>query len=538
MRLLIYPLVGIILFFLVHCSPSVSSTDQLKVFRYNQASGISSLDPAFAKDQSGIWPCFQLYNTLLQLDSQLVVKPMIAQRFEVSPDGLQYTFYLRQDVYFHNDSCFPSGKGRKLVAQDVVYSFSRLIDSQTASPGSWIFNDRVSSSNPFVALSDSVFVLNLKKPFYPITGILTMQYTSIIPHEAVTYYGSSFRAHPVGTGPFRFKKWLEGNALILVRNEHYFESSVQQKIPALDGVKVTFIDNKKTEFLSFKKGELDFVSGVDATYIDETLNEDGSLKQEWSDKMTISKTPFLNTEYLGFCLMPDRVKAPFNNKNFRLAVSYAIDRKEIIQYLRNGVGKPAEHGFAPMGLPSFNPNFNGASFDLSKAREFLATAGYPEGKGLSELTLYTNESYKDMALLIARQLEKVGIRLKVEIQQPALLREWMSKGDIAFFRGSWIADYPDAENFYTVFYSRNAAPPNYTRFHLPEFDNLYNECLSATDFALRQSIFEKMETILRDESPVIPLYYDEVLRFTSPRIKGLYPNGINLLDLRYVSVEE
>ena len=538
MRLGVILLVCVVLTILAQCGGKHTSENSLKVFRYNQASGISSLDPAFAKDQSVIWPCFQLYSTLLQLDSNLEVKPLLAKRFEISADGLTYTFHLRDDVFFHDDSCFTGGRGRKLTAKDVAYSFQRLIIPATASPGSWIFNDRIDKVTPFSAVSDSVFVLKLSAPFYPITGILTMQYTGIVPREAVEKYGSDFRKHPVGTGPFRFKKWLEGSALILIKNDTYFESSTQKSVPSIDGIKITFIDNKKTEFLSFKRGELDFITGIDAGYIDETLNEDGTLKQALTSSMRLVKSPYLNTEYLGFCLKQKPLQKPYSDKYFRLALNYAIDRKELIQYLRNGVGRPAEHGFAPYGLPSHDTFFSGFSLNLTKAAEYLKKSGYPNGIGLSEIILYTNESYKDMGLLVSKQLEKIGIRTKVEIQQPALLREWMSKGDIPFFRGSWIADYPDAENFYTVFYSGNDAPPNYTRFHNQSFDELYIKCLAETNPEIRKILFTKMETILVEEAPVIPLYYDEVLRFTSLRVTGLPLNGINLLDLRTVQLND
>jgi peptide/nickel transport system substrate-binding protein len=511
----------------------VKEQKPLKIFRYNQSSGISSLDPAFAKDQATIWACYQLYNSLVALDSNLNIVPSIAKSWEISGDGLIYTFHLRSDVFFHDDACFANGKGRAVKASDVVFSFSRLMDEKTASPGAWIFRGKVASEQPFHALNDSVFQLNLARPFPAVLGILSMQYCSIIPHEAIEKYGSNFRAHPVGTGPFVLKKWEEGNALVLLKNPAYFEhDAAGARLPYIDGVKVSFIDNKKTEFLSFKQKQIDFISGIDAAYIDEVLDGNGSLKKEWQGKITFQKAPYLNTEYLGFLLQKKEDNNPFLNKDLRKAINYGINRNEIIRYLRNGVGKPALQGFCPYGLPSFSSEVKGYEFNPSKAKMHLAQSGY-QGE---ELQLFANETYKDVAVLIAKQLEQIGIKVKVEMAQPAMLREWMSEGKVKWFRGSWLADYPDAENYFAVFYGKHAAPPNYTRFRNTTFDKLYELSLTVADEQKRFKIYHQLDSIIIEEAPVVPLYYDEVLRFIQPGISGLPANAQNVLDLRFVKM--
>ena len=351
--------------FLLSCNSGQQKVDpKLKFFRYNQSSGIASLDPAFSKDQSANWACNQLYNSLVQLDSQLNIKPSIAKSWEISNDGLTYIFHLRTDVRFHDNPCFENNKGRLLTAADVVFSFKRIIDPKTASPGSWIFNKNVDVETPFTAQDDSTFQLRLLKPFIPMMGILSMQYCSIIPEEAVKKYRSEFRANPVGTGPFMFRKWREGTALILVKNPDYFEKDGEQQLPIIDGIKVTFIDNKKTEFLSFEQKELDFISGIDASYIDEVLNDKGDLKSELKSKFNLVKVPYLNTEYLGFLMKPGNEKEnPLLNKKIRQAINYGFDRREMIQFLRKGVGLPAECGFTPYGLPSFDAKVKGYTYD-------------------------------------------------------------------------------------------------------------------------------------------------------------------------------
>ena len=515
-----------------------ANTGNKKFFRYNQSSNIASLDPAFAKDQSTIWSCNQLYNSLVQLDDNLNTKPCIAKNWEISEDGKTYTFHLRSDVKFHDNECFEGGKGRSANARDVVFSLKRIIDKKTASPGAWIFNNSVDSVEPFKAINDSTFQLKLLKPFRPMLGILTMQYCSVIPEEAIKKYGADFRAHPVGTGPFRFKNWKEGTALILVKNENYFEKDEQGiSLPYLDGIKISFIDNKKTEYLSFKQKELDFINSIDASYIDEVLDEDGNMKAELKDKFNLLKTPYLNTEYLGFLTTgKNESENPYVNKKLRQAINYGFDRREMLKYLRNGVGKPAESGFTPFGLPSFDAEkVKGYTYDLEKAKQLLKESNFD--KANNKLVLYTNETYKEYALFITKQLEKIGLNMRVEISQPSILREWMSQGKVQFFRGSWLADYPDAENYFAVFYSKNGSPPNYTRFSNKQFDALYENALIENDDTKRFELYREMEKIIIDEAPVVPLYYDEVLRFSQKNIEGLTANGLNLLNLKSVKIK-
>ena len=538
MRFSFYTAIVVIL--LSSCNRSEHNADNnLKFFRYNQSSGIASLDPAFSKDQSADWACYQLYNSLVQLNSQLIIIPCIAKSWEISNDGLIYTFHLRNDVRFHNDPCFSQGKGRMLVASDVVYSFSRIINPKTASPGAWIFNKDVDHDAPFTALNDSTFQLKLQRPFGPMLGILSMQYCSVIPHEAVEKYGNEFRAHPVGTGPFMFKRWLEGIAMILVKNPNYFEHDGALQLPLIDGIKVSFIDSKKTEFLSFKQKQLDFISGIDASYIDEVLDDKGNLKSELQGQFNLEKVPYLNIEYLGFLMKPGNEKEnPLLIKNIRQAINYGFDRREMIQYLRRGVGRPAESGFTPYGLPSYDANaVKGYSYNPAKAKELLKEAGYENGDGLPEMKLYTNETYKEFGLYISKQLERIGLNVKVEISQPGILREWMSQSKVNLFRGSWLADYPDAENYFAFFYSKNGSPPNYTRFNNSQFDSLYEKALAENDDVKRYSLYHQMEQIIIEEAPVVPLYYDEVLRFSQKNIEGLQPNALNLLDLKRVKIK-
>lgn len=513
------------------------------IFHYNEFSGIPTLDPAFAKSQATMWPAHQLFNTLVEIDGDLHIVPSIAKNWDISPDRTIYTFHLRTDVFFHDDAAFANGKGRKMIATDVEYSLYRIIDKQVASPGSWIFNRKVDSIQPFKAINDSTFQVKLLRPYNPILGILSMQYCSVVPKEVVDKYGAEFRRHPVGTGPFRFVAWEEGQALVMKRNNNYFEKdSAGERLPYLDGIKVTFYDSKATEFLLFRQKELEFINDIEASFKDEVLTKNGTLRKEWAGKIVLHTNPYLNIEYLG--ILVDSAndllsKSPMRHKKIRQAINYGFDRRKMILYLRNSLGTPAESGFVPMGLPSFDSSVvKGYNYSPAKSKELLAEAGYPGGKGLPTIKLLTIAIYADMANFIAKQLEESGMPVQVEVVQKSLLLDMTSNSRAAFFRGSWIADYPDAENYLSVFYSKNPAPPNYTRYKNPLFDALFEKAIAETNDSIRYKLYQQADQVMINDAPVVPLWYDKAVHLVQPYVKGFSPNALNLLELRYTRLEE
>jgi peptide/nickel transport system substrate-binding protein len=514
-----------------------------KIFAYNETTGIASLDPAFAKNQSTMWPAHQLFNTLVQVDDSLHIVPSLAKRWVIADDRLSFTFYLRDDVFFHDDDAFPGGKGRKLTANDVAYSLNRIMAKQTASPGAWIFNRKVDTLHPFVAIDDTTFRLNLQRPFHPILGILSMQYCSIVAKEAVEKYGSDFRRHPVGTGPFQFIAWEEGQALILKKNPHYFEKdSAGNLLPYLDGIKISFYDSKATEFLLFRQKQISFLNDIDASFKDEILTKKGTLRKGWEESISLRVNPYLNTEYLGILVdsSKDKVKnSPLRLVKIRQAMNYGFDRRKMILYLRNSLGTAAESGFVPMGLPSFDSSaVKGYTYNPGKSRQLLAEAGYPDGKGLPVIKLLTIPIYAEMANYIARQLEEVGINVQVETVQKSLLFDMTSNSTASFFRAGWIADYPDAENYLSVFYSKNPAPPNYTRYKNPRFDALYERALLEENDSLRYRLYQEADEVMISDAPVIPLWYDKVIWLVQTNLVHFRPNALNLLELRQVNMAD
>ncbi len=522
--------------------------DGKKIFHYNESEGITSLDPAFSRNIENIWACNHLYNGLVQTDSELRVKPCIAKRWEISEDGKTYTFYLRKDVTFHDHELFEGGKGRKVTAYDFEYSFNRILSEKLASPGTWIFNnvDYVEENGfkAFEAIDDTTFKIYLEQPFPPFLGILTMQYCSVVAKEVVEHYKQDYRTNPVGTGPFKFKMWDEGGKMVLLKNENYFEKDEEgNSLPYIDGVAISFIKDEEVEFLKFLDGELDFISGREGDNKEEIFTAKGGLKKDYKDQITMLTHPYLNTEYLGILVdkdLPQVQESPLKHKLIRQAINYAFDRKQMITYLRQNLGTPATAGFVPKGLPSFNADVvKGYDYNPEKASELLETAGYPKGEGLPEIKLFTTAQYLDLCEFIQHQLGEVGIKAKVEILPGPTHRELVARSKLNFFRKSWIADYPDAENYLALFYSKNFCPngPNYTHFKNYDFDKLYEMAQSETNDSIRYHLYQEMDKIVIEEAPIVPLYYDQVVRLTQKHVKNLGINPVNLLTLKEVKID-
>lgn len=533
----------VLVLFLTSCHRQPNLDDKM-IFRYNEASGIQSLDPAYASGQSTIWACNQLYNGLVDMDDSMRIVPSIAKRWEVSTDGKTYTFVLRDDVYFHNTDFYTFKAKRRVVAQDFVYSFSRILDGAVASPGAWIFQKVARDDNGkpcFIALNDSVFQIKLEDFFPPFLGVLAMKYCSVVPKEVVEHFGKEFRNHPVGTGPFQFQLWEEGVKLVLRKNPHYFEKDEEgHRLPYLDAVAISFIVDKQSVFMEFMKGSLDFMSGIEACYKDALLTKNGELNPEHQKDIKMLTSPYLNTEYLGFLLKEDDKDNPLRIKEVRQAINYGFDREKMMRYLRNNVGYAGTSGFVPMGLPSFNSDrVKGYDYNPSKALELLAKAGFPNGNGLPEIPLSVSASYLDLCQYIQHELSKIGIRLSLDVQQAAQQRQMMRNYQLPFFRASWICDYPDAENYLSLFYSKNLQPvgSNYTHYVNPQFDKVFEKSQHIIDDVQRNQCYTYLDSLLMEDAPVVVLYYDKAVRFVRSNVYNAEPNPINMLDLRRVYIK-
>ena len=497
------------------------------IFKYNEYSNISSLDPAFSSTLRNIWPVNQIFNGLVQLDKNLEIKGDIASSWTISEDKRTYTFKIRQDVYFHNSELFGKNLTRKVKAKDFEYSFKRLIDNKIASPGYWVFNN----VKDFKAINDSIFQIELKKEFDPFLGILSMKYCSVVPHEIVTVLGDKFSKKPIGTGPFKFKKWDENVKLVLSKNKNYFEhDSLGQKLPYLDGIAISFIPDKKSEFMELLSGRLDMVSSPENSIIDQIFDYKGDLNPRFSSNFNLLKSPYLNTEYIGFNIQNNIKKDTL----LRYAINSGIDRKKMMQYLRKNIGYPAESGIVPNGLNNsfYLPRYN---YDPDLSKKLISI--YKSNNDIDEIniTIVSDSQYLDILEFIQSELQKIGVQVQIEITPPSILRQGKATGKFDAFRASWIADYPHVENYFSLFYSKNHTPkgPNYTFFSDRNFDELY-ELIGNKKSISYEKISNDLENIIRRYSPIIPLYYDMSVRIVPKNISGLEANAINQLNLKRV----
>lgn len=519
-----------LLSFIVLVSCNTTTIEKESVFRYNEHKNIGSLDPAFSKDIADIWATNQLFNGLVQMDDQMKVLPSIARSWEISEDGLTYSFALRKDVRFHKHHLFGTDSTRTVKAFDFEYSLNRLLDTNLASPGSWVLQ-KVAN---FEAVNDSTFNIKLKQPFPAFLGLLTMKYCSVVPKEIVEHYGNDFRGNPIGTGPFQLKRWEENLKLVFRKNHDYFEQDQQgQKLPYLEAVAITFLPDKQSEFLQFAQGNIDFVSGLDASYKDEILTASGQIQEQYSDRVNMIRGPYLNTEYLAFLM--DSKLPEMQSQLIRKAVNYGFDRNKMMVYLRNGVGIPANGGFIPKGLPGYNETI-GFDYQPEKAKALVAQFTKETGIQNPEITISTTSNYLSFCEFIQREIQKTGLNVKVDVIPAATLKDAKANGKLDMFRASWVADYPDAENYLSLYYSKNFAPngPNYSHFKNEQFDQWYEEAFTITDTDKREVLYAKMDSLVMQNAPVVVMFYDEVVRFTRKNITGLGINPINLLDLKRV----
>lgn len=522
---------------------------EANVFYMNLDGGLSTLDPAYARDQASDWMTAQIFNGLVELDSLLKVRPSIAKSWEISEDGLRYTFHLRKDIYFHPHPQFGADSSRTVNAQDFVFSFTRICNPQTASTGQWVFNGKIlglkdfrEGRHPtvkgFQALNDSTFQILLTRPFPPLLGLLAMPYGRVVPQEIVEKLGEDFQRFPIGTGPFQLFQWRENDYLILHRNPTYFETLDQTPLPFLEAVKVNFISSRLSAFIEFSQGKLDMLNGLDDSYKDELLLPNGEIAPEYRKAFQVLRSPQLNTEYLG--MMVDSVANPDHpllNSDLRKALNYSLDRNQMVSYLLNGMGYPAESGFIPQGMPGFDAKaVKGFSYQADTAQYLLQKAGFSSSNSLPELTLYSTQKYARIAEFVQKSFENIGLKVQVQNLQGGALRKEIYGARIQFWRASWIADYPDGENYLALFYSPNHSPggPNTTHFQNPKFDALYEAAILEPSDSLRYLKYQEMERIVLQEAPIIPLYYDRSIRLVQPRVKGLVVNPMNHLVLKYV----
>ncbi len=530
------------------------------VFRMNEEEDFRNLFPLNVTDVISHRITNQIYEGLVKLSQKdLTVVPSIAEKWEVSPDAKTFTFYLRKGVKFHDDECFEGGVGREVTAKDFKYAFEQLCTYDANNQGFYVFENRVIGANEYHAstknkaplasgvtgvkvIDDYTLKIELNNSFAGFLNILTMPYCWVFPKEAYEKYGVEMRAKCVGTGPFIAKEIKEGDAVILARNENYWDvDQFGNQLPYLDAIKFTFVKEKKAELLEFRKGNLEMVYRLPMEMIGDVIGEFNESKNN-RNHFEMQITPAMNVQYYGF----QHKGKVFDNKLVRQAFNYAIDRDKIVMFVLQGEGRSAKYGVVSPAIKGYNAEqIKGYSFDPDKAKKLLAKAGYPNGKGFPELSLDLNSGGTrniPIAEAVQKMLkENLNINVKMNILPFAQHLENYEMGKSEFWRAGWVADYPDPESFLNIYYGQHVPASmseksyiNSVRYQSVMFDSIFRMASREVDNKKRLELYRQADQIAIDDAVVMPIYYDENTRLVQYYVKGYDQNAMEYRDLSRV----
>ncbi len=534
------------------------------VMRLNEVEAFKSLNPIAVNEISGFHIGCQLFEGLVKFDQKdLTLLPAIASRWDVNENSTVWTFHIRQGVMFHPDACFPDGKGRVLTANDIKFCFDKLCTSDPNNAQYDVtFKDRVVGANTAFesskagknitvegvkATNDSTLIITLQHPSAGFLNILAMPGCWVYPKEALDKYALDMRVHPVGTGAFQLETVKEGEVLIMKKNPNYYGVDKDgNKLPYLDGIKYTFIREKKAEILEFKSGNLDMVYRLPVEIFHDIMGDLEHAKDRKTD-FQILNSPAFSTHYLGF----NTSSAVFSKKEVRLAFNFAIDRHKIADFTIQGEGSSADYGVVPYVDAFENDGYDfkglkGYKLDVEKAKDLLKKAGYPDGKGFPKLTLQINGGGGDRNILVAEVVQKMlkeNLNIDIDINTVPFAEhiEQVQSGKSDFFRMAWVADYPDPETFLTIFYGKHVPKTageksfiNYFRFKNDHFDSLFAASFTETDKAKRYALLSRAEQIVLDEGAFMPIFYDDNYRLEQLNVRNFPENAMIYMDLSVV----
>ena len=552
---------------------------------YGATDRIRGFDPVTSADVSSAHAVYKVFEGLYEyqyLTRPYTVRPNLAAAMpEVSLDGLTYTFRLKQGVRFADDPCFPSGKGRELTAEDFVYSWKRVADVKTKSNCFWIFEDRIAGINDYHAASmkrrvsyDEPVVglqaldrytvrVQLTQPYPQLIWVLTMSYTFVVPRESVEKYGAEFLNHPVGTGPYIVGDWRFRNyGITYVRNPNWrgdtyptsgepgdkekgLLADAGKSIPFIDEIRQFVISDSSTEWLMFLSGRL-AQSGIARDNFNAVITGQKDLTPELQRRgIRLQKAPQLWTTYLGFN-MEDPVVGMTNNpaineqhRQLRQALCHVIDLTKWCEFY-NDRQMPANSPIPPgmAGHDAHQPL--PYPFDLDKARRLLTAAGYPGGidpqthhrlQLTLELGNASEPEERQSVDLLASFFANVGIELRPSYNNwPEFLKK-MERRQHQMFRLGWVADYPDAENYLQLFYTKSMSPgPNHTNYSSPQFDEIFERARQMQDGPERTALYRQCVDIVTADCPWVLLTYPLAFGLQQPWFQNYkfhdfpYPN--------------
>jgi len=477
-------------------------------YRRPLANNPSSLDPALITDTYGHTVAQQIFDGLVQYDGSLTITPAIAESWTGSRDGRVWTFTLRKGVRFHH--------GREVTVEDVVYSFTRILDPRTRSAAAEVFQ-RIKGAKEYAegqaksvagirTLDARTVQFELTEASAPFVSVLAIGYAKIVPQEIVAGLGAAFGNRPVGTGPFKFVSWKKDEQIVLEANPHYYAGP-----PFLHRLQYQIFKGHQNEQMlrSFEAGNLE-----DTPLPTAELDRAQSLT-----RYRFVRRPILGVRFFGF----NTAYRPLANRLVRQAFNFAIDTDSLVRDIYKGRYRSGR-GFLPPGTYGYDPDFNPFPFDPQRARGLLEKAGYPAGRGLPVFEIWSNpksEAIEREHAAIRQALADVGIRAEFHYNTnwPSFKTQVL-EGKLPIFRYGWVADVPEPENFlYRLFHSQS--PSNLTRYANPQTDRLLDQARAEQRYLKRIELYQQAERQVMEDAPIIPLNYYSYERLFQPYVQSV-----------------
>ena len=489
---------------------SLSEEKALKggVYRRPLEFNPKTLDPALSTDMYAVTLIQQLFDGLVQFDKDLNIVPAIARSWKVSPDGLTYTFYLREGVRFHH--------GREVHAGDFVYSFARICDPEIKSSSANFFS-KILGAREFaekkareikglVVQNKYVLQIFLSEPYAPFMAMLAMKGAKVVPKEEVEKKAGDFGKFPTGTGPFKLLSVKEGQEIILEANKDYFEGR-----PYLDRIAFkVFHGAPREEILRrFREG------GLEESFIPFGEFEDLARSKQYP----LLQKPILALRFYGLNTQTE----PLKHEKVRKAVQQGTPKALIDRMVLKGMARVTDR-IIPFGMPGYTPGKVNLGYDPERARELLKESGYTEGHGLPPIEFWS-AARSDLAVseleMVKKHLAQAGISLRIhyETQWPKF-QEILSSRKAPMFMYAWYADFPDPDNFLgTLFHSKSEY--NFTAYSNPEVDRLLDEARAERDYLKRMEAYRRIEEIILEDAPIVPMVNPLFQMVYQPYVRGV-----------------
>jgi len=492
------------------------------------------LDPAI----SYAWSDYNLLHNVFEgllgyKPNSTTLTPLLATAWPVvSKDGLQWTFTLRKGVLFQ------APVNREVRAGDVKYSWERVLNPKTASPGATFFLDiagapqfnagKAKDVSGITALGPYTLRIQLLKPYAPFKYVCAMPFAYVVPHEVVARYPKDFSHHAVGTGPFVLSQWVRDQQVVFVRNPHYF----QPGLPYLDKVILKVVPQPTVSILQVQRGQADLITDDPASLDYLRLHGD----PRWSNRLF--SVASVATSYMWM----DTLSPPFNNRLVRQAVAMAIDKKRIVAVQTAGTGK-ATGGVLPPLMPCYNPHLRTWPYDLARARKLLAQAGYPHGFSTTITASGTSSAAARVEQIIQRDLARVGINVTIKMATGSTYTTMISTPKAVDIGDTgWTMDFPDPSDFIDPILTSTAAVQggsNFAFYRNPTVDALAAQADHTLNQAQRCGLYNRLEQIIVDDAPWVPLYTPYHVALAAPRVTRFWMNPIwYAFDFAYYQVSK